>query len=185
MDCDKAKEMMNELLDGDLDEVGRHLLDQHLVECEACARQQEEMRAIEQWARDLRPASPRASFARRVMARVEAEQPVYETSTAGIEIIIAFVLTAAAVPTFLIGSDALYDWLVAASASMGDLFQSVVGELADAGSQAFASVGALWSAMGQWQWPLSPTWMMLVATTAFVAMVVFNVVQARTAAQRT
>jgi anti-sigma factor RsiW len=175
---------MDDLLDGDGDESGRRVLEQHVADCEACARQWEEMRSVEQWARGLQPVPPGARFADRVMARIEAEQPVYETSTAGIEFIAAILLAAAVAPMFLGANDALYDGVVAATGSIGGLFGSVATEIGDAGRQAFAGVAALWSWMNQWQGPLSPAWMTLLAVAAVLVMVVFNVVQARKAVQR-
>ena len=184
MECSDARQRMEDLLDGDLDQSGRRALEQHVAQCEPCARQRDELFAIEQWARGLQPVSPGARFADRVMARVEAEQPVYETSTAGIEFIAAILLAAAIAAMFLGANDALYDGVVAAAGSIGGLFGSVVSEVRDAGGEAVAGVAALWNWADQRQGPLSPTWMTLLAIAAVLAMVVFNVVQARKAVQR-
>lgn len=184
MDCGEARQMMDNLLDGDLEERSRYALERHIADCEVCARQYEETRAVEQWARGLKPASPTADFTERVMARVAADEPIYETSNAWLGFIAAFVIGAAVIPMSLSISETVYDWGIAVVASMGGTFTAIAADLAQAGNAVRANVAVLWSSVERWQSPLSPAWMMVTAATAFLFVVLFNFVQARRAAQR-
>jgi anti-sigma factor RsiW len=170
---------MDDLLDGDLDDAGRRSLEEHVAECENCARRHEGMRALEQWARTLRPRSPSARFADCVMARLEPERPVRKTSATGIEMLIAAIIAAALVPVYLGVSETVYDWFVAVAGWTSDLFGSIAAEIGDAGRQALAGAMEFWTSFDQSQGPLSPLAMALIAVAAFLAMVVFNVFQAR------
>jgi len=118
------------------------------------------------------------------MARVAADEPIYETSNAWLGFIAAFVIGAAVIPMSLSISETVYDWGIAVVASMGGTFTAIAADLAQAGNAVRANVAVLWSSVERWQSPLSPAWMMVTAATAFLFVVLFNFVQARRAAQR-
>jgi len=185
MECREAKMMIDDLLDGDLDEQGRRSLEQHMAECQACARHLEDFSVIEQWARKLGLVSPRSGFAERVMAHLASERPIPEVLRKGFGFIIAAMIVMSVISAILGGSELAYGWMAIAAGSIGETFSAIAADLAEMGNEAFAGIAAFWISVEQWQGPLSPLWMAVTVLAALLLMVIFNFVQARTLSHRT
>jgi len=185
MDCKEVREKMDGLLDSDQDGAGRLSMEQHFAGCETCARLYEDLRAVERWARGLKPVSPRDGFAERVMARVAVEEPANAVSPSVLGVIVAAVVLMAVALAFLAGSGTVSEGVAAAAASAASLAESFATDLIEAGGEAVGALTALWSSLEQVQGLLSPVWIALSALVAFLFMVIFNLVQARTLAYRT
>jgi len=179
MNGHEAREIMEDRLDGELADEEQHALECHLAECDECRRQFDEMSAVDRWARSLKPASPGPDFTERVMARVAAEPPVIETSPRGIELIIAAVAAMVILPAVLGGSEIVYDWLVAATGAIGEMFSAIAADFAAMGNDVLTAIPAAWASLENVQSSPNAIWMGLTAATAALLMIVFNFFQAR------
>jgi len=127
---------------------------------------------VDQWARDVEPTSPGSGFTDAVMARVTAEEPVSETTTTGIEMVVAAALATIVTSAMLGASEVVYDWLVAATGLLREMFGA-------------AAIASLWSPLEQVKGYFSPAWVMLAVGGAALLVVVFDLVQARAVARKT
>ena len=70
MEHEEIQNLMMETLDGDIDEVGRMQMDEHLQNCPTCLQEWHSVEAIHQLFLDTPALSPTAQFAERTLSRL-------------------------------------------------------------------------------------------------------------------
>ena len=150
MNCRQAKEMINDLLDGDLAESGRRLLDRHLAQCDACDRHYEQLRAVDHLARDLAPVSPGSEFTNRVMGHLSESQPAVvlasgygHLSLAGF--LIGLIIALTVVPMIVTGQHWTYTYAGEAAGVARDWIGTAAADLVATGREALSAVAAAWT----------------------------------------
>jgi DNA-binding SARP family transcriptional activator len=73
MDCRAAQEQLSQLVDGDLDDVTAAAVLDHLIECDACARTERDLRRLADAAAELPPVDPPPELWHRIEARLDEE----------------------------------------------------------------------------------------------------------------
>ncbi|MFW6129482.1 MAG: anti-sigma factor family protein [Candidatus Aminicenantaceae bacterium] len=80
MRCKKAKKLISDYIDGELDSSQRSSLEEHLKECEECRKFMEDTQRIAHTAQELEAGSPSPYVWTRIKQGVEAKTPSYEAS---------------------------------------------------------------------------------------------------------
>ncbi|HZX10515.1 MAG TPA: zf-HC2 domain-containing protein [Acidobacteriota bacterium] len=80
MRCKKAKKLISDYIDGELDSSKRSSLEKHVEECEECQKFMEDYKSIARTAQELEAGSPSPYVWTRIKQGVEAQTPSYETS---------------------------------------------------------------------------------------------------------
>lgn len=83
MTCSDSAQAIHALVDGTLDEAGRHQLETHLATCAACRTLAADLREIRRAARTLDPLTPPPAVRARVAAQIRA-QAASPSATAGL-----------------------------------------------------------------------------------------------------
>jgi len=78
MNCKKAKKLISDYVDGELDLTKRSSLEEHLESCEGCRKILEDYRRITSTAQQLEAGSPSPYVWTRIKQRLETSTPSYE-----------------------------------------------------------------------------------------------------------
>jgi hypothetical protein len=190
MDCKLAREQMNDLLDGELDDAARGELGLHVLECPACTRELADLQAVHSWAADVPLEEPRPGFADRVMARI-VEEPQRVASRriptgagALVTLVLAAVAAMAGVPLILGAGESVRNWGIAALDTMRGWVTVTGSDFASLGRNAAGELTAVWSRFEQFEGFVPAVWLVGAATTGLLLMIAFNLVQARATGRR-
>ncbi|MCX8036646.1 MAG: zf-HC2 domain-containing protein [Candidatus Sumerlaeia bacterium] len=182
MDCQNYRQWIHDLLDGDLDGVRRADLEQHLDDCDACARNYREAVAVDAWARAFPAASAPPDFVDRVFARIAAEPAAPRMSPARAACTIAAVAGAALMAGWVLGGKLPYEAVVQIAVWVLETARMMAVELWTAGREAAMSAAGWWTAVvARPPAAGSQFGLILAALAASVAMAVFNIIQKRKA----
>jgi hypothetical protein len=187
MECVQAKQMMQELLDGDLGDEGRRELGLHVLDCPDCGSHYEQLRQVDDLAWELQPESPSPQFVQRVMECVDSEsQTVVAREQDALPHWMIAVLVIAAVAGVFLGERITgqvsgdvpsflstgANWVSQSAASLVSLLASAV----DTAAGAFESV---WPLLDRYQSPLPVPWLVAAGLLAFAAVVLFHAAELR------